>query len=345
MQGITDIHSLTPTKAAQYLMENGFKASQAGNIFKDIYVCGADCFDDMKNTSLKVKQKLKEDFSFRKTELIDRTGDCDTEKYLFKLSDGNTVETVIMKQKFGNSICISTQSGCNMGCKFCCSGKLKKIRDLTAGEMVQQVLFSQKISGVKVSNITVMGIGEPFDNYENLCDFLDIASYGYGLSVGESHITVSTCGIVPKTEQFSKREKPCNLAISLHAPNDSIRSRIMPVNKRYSINEVVESVRMYADTTGKKVLIEYILLKGINDSRDNAKELALLLDGGNFLVNLIPYNKADDDMFFRSDEEHITAFYDELKKQGMNVTRRKEFGSSLSAACGQLRSDREKFLN
>ncbi len=339
---MTDIYSLTPKKARQYLTENGFKHSQADNIFRDIYFEKAKAFEQMTHTSGKLTEKLTDDFCFCDAVLLQKTSDADTEKYLFRFSDGNTVETVLMRQKYGNSICISTQSGCNMGCKFCCSGRLKKIRDLTAGEMVFQILKAEEISGERVSNITVMGIGEPFDNYDNLCDFLEIAVYGYGLAIGEKHITVSTCGIVPYIELFAKRKNPCNLAISLHAPNDGIRSGLMPINKRYDIRTVVDSARAYSAITNKKVLMEYILLKGINDSRENAKQLALLLGDGNFMVNLIPYNKSENDIYFRSDEESIIAFYDELKKHGIGVTRRREFGSSLSAACGQLRSDRLK---
>ena len=339
---MTSIYSLTPTKAAEYLEENGFKASQADNIFKDIYALGACSFEEMKNTAKELIKALSKDFFFEEF-ICEEISDGDsTVKYLFKLSDGNYIETVLMRQEFGNSLCISTQSGCNMGCKFCCSGKLKKLRDLTISEMIMQVLYIERVRNIKISNVTVMGIGEPFDNYDNLCGFLDIASYGYGLGIGTKHITVSTCGIVPKIYEFAQRKNPCNLAISLHAPDNDTRNTLMPINKKYPIEELVKAAKHFSEKCNRKVLLEYVMLDSINDSKGQAEKLSELIGDAWLFVNLIPYNPSREDDFRRSDEDRIRAFYDVLKKHNIGVTRRREFGGDLNAACGQLRSDRIK---
>lgn len=337
---MTDIYSLTYEQAEELLTANGFRATQCGNIFRDIYKRGATSFDEMALTSADIKALLSDRFFFGKLKIDEILQSVDTVKYLFELSDGCKVETVLMRQKFGNSICISTQSGCNMGCRFCCSGKLRKQRDLTAGEMINQILTVEKHQNITISNITVMGIGEPFDNYGALCDFLDIATVPGGIETGTKHITVSTCGLCDKIKEFAERKDPCNLAVSLHAPSDVIRNTLMPVNRKYGIAEVIESAKYYVQKTNRKVLLEYIMLDGINDNRENARQLAELIGDARLFVNLIPYNSSPDSEFKRSSEESITAFYDELKKNNISVTRRKEFGTELSAACGQLRSDR-----
>lgn len=337
---MTDIFSLTYEHACALLCENGFRATQAANIFRDIYKNKAASFDEMKSVSSKLKQFLSDRFYFGALKIDEILQSVDTVKYLFELYDGCRVETVLMRQKYGNSICISTQSGCNMGCKFCCSGRMKKQRDLTCAEMILQILTVEKHQNITISNITVMGIGEPFDNYEALCDFIDIASLPHGLEMGTNHITVSTCGICDRVRQFADRKDPCNLAVSLHAPDDGIRDMLMPINHRYKVKEVIEAATYYTEKCNRKVLLEYILLDGVNDSRENARQLARIIGASRLFVNLIPFNASPDSSFRRSSEEKIAAFYDELKKNGINVTRRKEFGSQLSAACGQLRSDR-----
>lgn len=339
---MTSIYSLTREKAAEYLLSNGFKASQADNIFKDIYASGACSFDEMKHTAKELVKALQKDFYFESFVCEEVCDSESTAKYLFKLSDGNYIETVLMRQEFGNALCISTQSGCNMGCKFCCSGKLKKLRDLTISEMIMQVLYIERAEKIKISNITVMGIGEPFDNYENLCGFLDIASYGYGLGIGTKHITVSTCGIAPKIYEFAERETPYNLAISLHAPDNETRNTLMPINKKYPIEELIKAAKHFSEKCNRKVLLEYIMLRGINDSKEQAQKLSDLIGDSRLFVNLIPYNPSREDDFKRSDEDSIRGFYDCLKKNGIGVTRRREFGTDLNAACGQLRSDRIK---
>lgn len=335
-----DIYSLTPPNAVKYLENNGFRASQADNIFKDIYRGGADCYEDMKYTSAEIKKLLMGEYEFSALRTVQVQECADTVKYLFSLTDGNMIETVLMRQKYGNSVCISTQSGCNMGCKFCFSGKLRRVRSLTVGEMTAQVLYIERDRNIKINNITVMGIGEPFDNYDNLCGFLDIAAYPQALGIGESHITVSTCGIVPKIYEFAERENPCNLAVSLHAPNNALRDRLMPVNHSYPIERLITAAAEYSRVCNKKVLLEYVMLDGVNDSRECAVQLAELIGENRLFVNIIPYNSSDGGEFKRSTGERITEFYDELKKHGVGVTMRREFGGGLDAACGQLRSNR-----
>ena len=337
---MTDIYSLTYEQAERLLTENGFRATQCGNIFRDIYKRRATSFDEMTLTSADIKALLSDCFFFGTLKIDEILQSVDTIKYLFELSDGCKIETVLMRQKYGNSICISTQSGWNMGCRFCCSGKLRKQRDLTAGEMINQILIVEKHQNITISNITVMGIGEPFDNFNALCDFIDIATVPVGMEIGTNHITVSTCGLCDKMKMFAERKDPCNLAVSLHAPDDDIRNTLMPINHKYGIAKVIRSAKHYVERTNRKVLLEYILLDGINDSRENARQLAALIGNARLFVNLIPYNPSPDSEFKRSSKENITAFYDELKKNRINVTRRKEFGTELSAACGQLRSDR-----
>lgn len=246
-----------------------------------------------------------------------------------------------MNHHYGNSLCISTQVGCNMGCKFCESGRLKKVRNLETSEMVEQILKVEQEEQLRISHVVVMGIGEPFDNYDHLVKFIEIINHPKGLALGSRHITVSTCGIIPKIKEFSNLPYQVNLAISLHAPNDEIRNRIMPINKVYTINELMKTLKDYVKKTNRRVTFEYILLKGINDREKDAIELAHLVKDLTCYVNLIPYNETNNLAFKRSDYETITKFYDILKKNKVNATIRKEFGSNISAACGQLRSKKE----
>ena len=244
-----------------------------------------------------------------------------------------------MKHDYGNSICISSQIGCNMGCKFCQSGRLKKIRNLTASEMVLQVLTVQKDINERISHVVIMGIGEPFDNYDNFMNFIRIVNDPYGLAIGQRHITVSTSGLVKKIYEFADEETGVNLAISLHASTDEKRNNIMPINKAYNISEIIKAVKYYIDKTNRRVTFEYILLKDINDTKLDALNLCKLLKGINCYVNLIPYNETENTEFKRSNYDSISNFYDILKKNRINATIRKEFGSNVSAACGQLRAE------
>ena len=247
-----------------------------------------------------------------------------------------------MEHDYGYSICISSQIGCNMGCAFCQSGRLKKIRNLEVDEMLLQVLEVQKDLGERISHVVIMGIGEPFDNYDNFMDFIRIVNDPYSLAIGQRHITVSTCGIVPKIREFADEETGVNLAISLHAPNNELRSKIMKINNAYKIEEIIDAIKYYLNKTNRRVTFEYILLKDVNDTEECAKELCSLLKGINCYVNLIPYNETENIEFKRSSTSQIGIFYDILKKNNINVTIRKEFGSNVSAACGQLRAENIK---
>ncbi|MCI5745116.1 MAG: 23S rRNA (adenine(2503)-C(2))-methyltransferase RlmN, partial [Erysipelotrichaceae bacterium] len=267
-----------------------------------------------------------------------------TIKYLLKLKDGNLVETVLMRYVYGNAVCVSSQVGCNMGCSFCASGLLKKVRDLTSDEMISEVMTVQldlNKTNERVSHIVVMGIGEPFDNYDNVMKFIYCLNEAKGLAIGARHISVSTSGLVPKIKQLSEEKLQINLAISLHAPNDEIRNKIMKVNHAYNMTQLKEALVEYCMKTNRRITFEYILLKGINDSTSNALELISWLEGTCSYVNLIPYNSVSESSYQRSDEKSINNFYNILKKAKINVTIRREFGKDIEAACGQLRAKSE----
>jgi len=260
---------------------------------------------------------------------------------LFELSDGNHIEAVLMMHDYGKSLCISSQVGCNMGCKFCESGRLKKVRNLEASEMVLQVLQIEKEINDRISHIVIMGIGEPFDNYDNVIKFVEIVNHAKGLQIGSRHITISTCGLVPKIEEFALLPYQVNLAISLHAATNEVRNKIMPINKVYPIEVLIESIKNYIKTTNRRVTFEYIMLEGINDSKEDAINLCNLLKGINCYVNIIPYNETNNIGFKRSKKDTILQFYDIIKRRNIQVTIRREFGSNISAACGQLRAKKE----
>ena len=332
------IYSITREKLEEYFINNGDKKFRATQIFEWVYRKKVLSFDDMSNINKDSIKKIKDDFEFNKLKIITKQEDKDVKKYLFELSDGNKIESVVMYHDYGISICISSQIGCNMGCAFCESGRLKKVRNLTVDEMVLQVLQAEDDIKERISHIVIMGIGEPFDNYDNVIDFIKIANDDYALAIGARHITVSTSGIVPKIYEFANEFSQVNLAISLHAPNNKIRDKIMKVNKAYNIDEVMKAVKDYIEKTNRKVTFEYIMLKDINDTDECARELANLVRGLNAYVNLIPYNETNNIEFKRSSTSQISRFYDILKKENINVTIRREFGSKVSAACGQLRS-------
>ena len=261
---------------------------------------------------------------------------------MFRLIDDEFIEAVVMRHDYGISICVSSQVGCNMGCRFCESGRLKKQRNLTSYEMVEQILLIEKDLGVRISSVVIMGIGEPLDNYDNVMDFVRIINDAKGLQIGSRHITLSTCGIVPKIYELAKFPLQINLAISFHAPTDELRNKLMPVNKVYSIPILIKAIRDYLQVTSRRVTIEYVMLNNVNDSIECARALADLFRGMNIYVNLIPYNETNHLEFRRSSKNKIRAFYDELKRLGINVTIRKEFGSKIDAACGQLRGSMKK---
>ena len=319
--------------------ETKFRASQ---VFDWLYIKRVNSFDEMTNIKKDLIKYLKDNFNMDKLKLLEVQSDIDVKKYLFELYDGNKIEAVLMNHDYGNSLCISTQVGCNMGCKFCESGRLKKVRNLNAFELVLQILMVEEDIKERISHIVLMGIGEPFDNYDNFMKFVKIVNDPKGINIGIRHITVSTCGIVPKIKEFTKENIGVNLAISLHAPTDEIRDKIMPINKAYKINDIMEAIKEYINVTNRRVTFEYILLKDINDTSDCALKLAKLLKGIICYVNLIPYNETSHIEFKKSDKMTITNFYDILKKNNINVTIRREFGSKVSAACGQLRSKHEE---
>ena len=319
--------------------EKEFKATQ---VYEWLYKKRVKSFDEMTNIKKEVIEKLKQDFSIEPLKILKKQIDTDVCKYLFELEDKNKIEAVLMKHDYGNSLCVSTQVGCNMSCAFCESGRLKKVRNLSSYEMVLQILEVEEDLNIRISHIVLMGIGEPFDNYDNVMNFIDIINEPKGIDLGARHITVSTSGLVPKINEFANNPKQVNLAISLHAPNNEIRNKIMPINKAYPIEKLIESVKEYLNKTNRRVTFEYIMLKDINDKVENAIELARLLKGMNCYVNLIPYNETSHIEYKKSEKEQILKFYDTLKKNNINVTIRKEFGKKVSAACGQLRSNYEE---
>ncbi len=337
-----NIYGITLEELENFFISRNDKKFKATQVFDWIYKKDIKSFDDMRNVSKETINTMKENFVFENLKIVDIKKDKDVSKYLFELSDGNHVEAVLMYHDYGTSICISTQVGCNMGCKFCESGRLKKVRNLETYEMVNQILMVSRDIGEKISHIVLMGIGEPFDNYDNVIKFIDIVNTGKGMDIGSRHITVSTCGIVPKIKEFTNYPKQVNLAISLHAPNNELRSSIMNINKAYKIEEVMSAVKDYIAKTNRRVTFEYIMLKDVNDTIECAEELSKLLRGLNCYVNLIPYNETSHIEYKRSSEEAIMKFYDILKKNNIGVTIRREFGSKVNAACGQLRSHWEE---
>lgn len=332
------IYGITIDELETFLKDNNEKKYRASQIMDWLYIKRVDSFSKMSNLSSNLINLLSNNFFFDKIEIIKEEKDIDVAKFLFKLSDGNLIEAVLMNHDYGNSLCVSSQVGCNMSCKFCESGRLKKVRNLTSGEMISQILIIEKLIKKRISHVVVMGIGEPFDNFDNLVSFITIANYQKGINLGSRHITVSTCGIVPKIYEFAKLPYQVNLAISLHAPNNEIRDKIMPINKIYKIEKLIKAVKDYINLTNRRVTFEYIMLKNINDSIENAKELANQLRGINCYVNLIPYNETENIEFKRTEKKKILEFYDILKKEKINVTIRREFGTGIDAACGQLRA-------
>ena len=337
-----NVYDLTITDFEEFLINNNEKKYRASQIMDWLYVKEVKKFSLMTNLSKDLIKLLEDNFIFPDMKIIKEEKDLDVSKFLIKLFDGNYIEAVLMHHDYGESICISSQVGCNMSCAFCESGRLKKVRNLTSGEMVYQIMLINNVLDKKITHVVVMGIGEPFDNFENLVKFIDIINYNKGINIGSRHITVSTCGVVPRIYDFMKIGKEVNLAISLHAPTDEIRNKIMPINKIYNIEKLMKAVKDYLKMTNRRVTFEYIMLKGINDSKEDAVVLAKLLRGINCYVNLIPYNETENIGFKRSDMKTILDFYDILKKEKITVTIRREFGTKVSAACGQLRAKEVK---
>ncbi|MCK0469928.1 23S rRNA (adenine(2503)-C(2))-methyltransferase RlmN [Halalkalibacter sp. APA_J-10(15)] len=345
------IYGLTFEQLTDWLIEYGHKKFRAQQVWGWLYQKRVKEFAEMTNVNKDCLQLLEEHYDIQTLEEhVKQESKDGTVKFLFRLQDGNLIETVLMKHKYGYSVCVTTQVGCNIGCSFCASGLLKKSRDLSSGEIVEQIMNVQHyLDGLgqeqRVSHIVVMGIGEPFDNFENLIDFLDVVKDQKGLAIGARHITVSTSGLADKVRKFADVHSQVNLAISLHAPNNELRSQIMKLNRAIPIEKLMDAIDYYLEKTNRRITFEYILLKDVNDKKEHALELAELIADKRKLsyVNLIPYNPVDEHgQYQRSTDEAIRTFFDTLKKKGINCGVRLEHGTDIDAACGQLRSKQIK---
>lgn len=330
----------------EFALEQGWKKFRGHQIFQWLYRKRVMNIDEMSDLSKETREVLKENFIINPCKVVTKQVSSDgTRKYLFELEDGAYVESVLMTYDYGKSICVSSQVGCNMGCDFCASGLLKKRRDLTSGEMVAQVLSVQKDldeTEDRISHIVVMGTGEPFDNYDHVMNFCATVNHDRGLGIGGRHITISTCGIVPKIKAFAQENTQYNLAISLHAPNNELRNKLMPINRAYPLEELMDAIKYYTKLNNRRLTFEYILLKGVNDEDKHVNELVNLIRGMNAYVNLIPYNEVDEHGYRSVDYKRAMVFYDKLMKKGIRCTIRKEHGGDIDAACGQLRAKKEK---
>ncbi|MBE6055295.1 MAG: 23S rRNA (adenine(2503)-C(2))-methyltransferase RlmN [Clostridium sartagoforme] len=329
-----------------WMKENGESSFRAKQVFSWIYNNVWE-FEEMKNLPKTLIEKLKENFYIGVPEVVgeyDSTVD-ETKKVLFAFKDGNIIESVIMKYNYGNTICISTQVGCRMGCKFCASTLEGRVRNLTAGEILSEVIVAQKVLGERISNIVLMGSGEPLDNYDNVIKFLDLVNAEYGLNIGQRHITLSTCGLVPKIYDLADKGYSITLAISLHAFSDEKRREIMPIANKYSIKEILEACDYYFKKTGRRISYEYSLVSGINDGKEDAKALSKLLKGKQCHINLIPVNEIKENTLKRPSKKTIEEFEKIVSDHGLDVTVRKEMGNDINAACGQLRRNFLKTRN
>lgn len=335
-----NIFGYTLQNLREYFVKIDENTAKAEILYDGVYRCGLRDFRSY-GFAKRVVERLEADFTFDLPKVLERRENESAAKLLLELSDGELIETVLMRQRFGNCVCVSTQIGCNMGCKFCQSGLMKRVRNLSPEEIIGQIFAISETFSCKITGISVMGIGEPFDNFDNVSRFLEIASEDCGMAVGRRHITVSTCGVVSKIYDYANLRRPCSLAISLHASNDKLRSQLMPINRHYPISEVMEAARYFMRKTHHRVALEYLMLSGINDSPEHARELAGLIGNDDFYVNLIPYNLTDNE-FFKSDDNTISNFCGILKENGVIATKRHEFGANLNAACGQLRANHLK---
>ena len=320
------------------MIELGEKPFRAEQIFKWVHQEKVKTFEEMTNLSLELRKKLEENYTMCNYKILKKQESKDgTIKYLFDVLDGNAIETVLMRYHHGNSICVSSQIGCKMGCKFCASTGINFIRSLTSGEIVEQIIAVEQDTGEKISNVVFMGIGEPFDNYDNVVNAIRIINNPKGLNIGARHISISTSGIVPKIYQLAEENIQCTLSISLHATSNEKRSSMMPVNNAYPLEELMKACKEYIKKTNKRISFEYALAKDNNDNLQDAKELVKLLKGMLCHVNLIPINKTENGKFDKSSNENIMKFRDYLNDHGIVATIRRELGSDIDAACGQLR--------
>lgn len=333
-----DLKNFEYDELADFLAGMGEKKFRAAQIYKWLHM-GVKSYDEMTDISKQLREKLNECSYVSTLEIEEKyVSRIDgTVKYLFRLPDGNCIESVVMRYHHGLTICISSQVGCRMGCRFCASTIGGLFRSLTAGEILNQVIFAEKDMGERISNIVLMGIGEPLDNYDNVVKFLHNVNHEKGKNIGYRHITLSSCGVVPGIYKLADENLPITLTISLHAPNNTIRDTIMPVNHAYKIEELFKACRYYLEKTGRRLSFEYSLIHGVNDSAQNAEELARLVKPLHAHVNLIPVNKVEERDFKKGSRDEINAFRNRLEERGVNATIRRELGSDISASCGQLR--------
>lgn len=334
-----DIRSLNYEEMQEWIVSIGEKPFRGKQIYEWLHKKQAEDFEEMSNLPKALRERLSTEFRIGKTEVVEKLesnidGTC---KFLFRLEDGNVIESVLMKYKHGNSVCISSQVGCRMGCRFCASTLDGLTRNLEVSEMLGQIYAIQRISGERVSNVVVMGSGEPFDNYDNIVKFLHMLSDEKGLNISQRNITVSTCGIVEKIVEMAREQLQITLAISLHAPNDNVRKELMPIANRYTMAQIYEACRYYFEQTGRRITFEYSLVEGVNDSEDYACQLAGYLKKLNCHVNLIPVNPIKERNYKDTKRKYVESFKNILEKNKINVTIRREMGRDINAACGQLR--------
>ncbi len=334
------ISSYPLEQLAEQLKAMGQPAFRAKQIFHWLHQKQVTEFSAMTDQPKTLIAKLEEEFYIAAPVIQRRQQSKDgTVKYLFRLADGNCIETVLMRYTYGNTVCVSTQVGCRMGCRFCASTQAGRVRNLEAGEIAAEIYAAQKDIGERISHIVLMGIGEPLDNFDNVMDFLTIISCADGVNIGMRNISLSTCGIVPQIDQLAEKKLQLTLSISLHAPNNEMRSKMMPVNDAYSVEELIAACRRYQKTTGRRISFEYSMVRGVNDSPATAKELAKLIKGMGAHVNLIPINPVDGSPYSATDAENVKRFQNMLIDLGVNATVRRRLGSDISAACGQLRRE------
>ena len=337
----TDIKSMTLEELEEYVVQTGDKKFRAAQIFGWLHEKNVKSFDEMTNISKELREKLSENSVLTVLEPVNiLTSAIDgTKKYLFKLSDGNVIESVLMRYRHGNSVCISSQVGCRMGCRFCASTLGGLVRNLTAAEMLEQIYRIKEDIGERISNVVIMGSGEPMDNYDNVLKFAELLNSPKGLNISSRNLTISTCGIVPRVRELADEKLQITLAISLHAPYDELRRTMMPVANKYSVNDIIDACKYYYDRTGRRITFEYSLVKDVNDTLECADMLSKLVDGLNCHINLIPVNPIKERDYTQSRTEQIEKFKKILEKNGKNVTIRREMGRDINGACGQLRKD------
>lgn len=334
-----DIKTFSLKELEEEILALGESKFRAKQIFNWLHQKHIESFDEMTNISKNLREKLNQKYKITEIEILDtlKSKEDGTTKFLFQLEGNNIIESVLMKYSYGNAVCISSQIGCRMGCTFCASTLDGLERNLTVGEMLSQVYKIQKYSGERIRSIVLMGSGEPFDNFDNFKKFIEMINCKEGFELGQRHITVSTCGIVERIYDFANLKTQVNLAISLHAPNNELRRNVMPVARRYTVEEIIEACKYFSDTTKRRVTYEYALISGVNDKEEHAEQIISLLKGTLCHINLIPVNDVKERDYIKSSKAQIKRFSEIIEKSGIKVTVRRELGSDINAACGQLR--------